>query len=281
MQITPLSPRFGIAIEGVDLNQAFSDNAFAEIHKLFVDNKLVCFKNQSLSAEGQIAFSKRFGPLEVHLLTQYNHPDHPEIFRLSNRVVDGKPMGIADGGSYWHSDLAFQECPAKATILNALEIPPEGGDTLFANMEAAYEALSPEWKSRLEGLQAVHRYRRKQNVENQSTRVELNDQQKAQTPDVVHPLIRTNPDTGRRAIFAHPGMTAEIVGLPIEESNAILEFLFDHCVRPEFRYDFQWSPGDVVMWDNRATMHSATTRDLPPGQYRSLYRTTVRGERPV
>jgi len=281
MQISPLSERFGAAVSDIDLARAFTDDEFAEIHKVFVDNKLVCFKNQSLSAAAQIEFSRRFGPLEVHLLTQYNHPEHPEIFRLSNRVVDGQPMGIADGGSYWHSDLAFQEQPAKATILNALEIPPEGGDTLFVDMEAAYEALSPEWKQRLNGLRAVHRYRRKQNTDGQSTRVELNEAQKAQTPDVVHPLIRTNPDTGRKSIFAHKGMTAEIVGIPAEESNAILEYLFEHTIRPDFRYDFRWSPGDVVMWDNRSTMHSATTRDLPAGQHRTLYRTTVRGERPV
>jgi len=281
MQISPLSERFGVAIDGIDLGSALDPEAFDRLHRLFVDHKLVCFKNQSLSAEAQIAFSRRFGPLEVHILSQYNHPEHPEIFRLSNRVVDGKPMGISDGGSYWHSDLAFQEYPAKATILNALEIPPEGGDTLFVNMEAAYEALSDEWKHRLQGLQAVHRYRRKQTTDGQSTQVELNDAQKNQTPDVVHPLIRTNPDTGRQSIFAHKGMTAEIVGLPREESDRILDFLFEHTVQPQFRYDFRWSPGDVVMWDNRSTMHSATTRDLPPGQYRSLYRTTVRGERPI
>lgn len=281
MQLSPLSKSFGVAISDIDLERNFSEAEFADIHKVFVDNKLVCFKNQTLSAAAQIEFSRRFGPLEVHLLTQYNHPDHPEIFRLSNRVVDGKPMGIADGGSYWHSDFAFQEHPAKATILNALEIPPEGGDTLFVDMEAAYEALSPEWKQRLAGLKAVHRYRRKQTTDGQTTNVTLNESQKAQTPDVVHPLIRTNPDTGRKAIYAHKGMTAEIVGLSAEESDEILNFLFEHTIRQDFRYDFRWSPGDVVMWDNRSTMHSATTRDLPAGQYRSLYRTTVRGERPV
>ncbi len=281
MQLSPLSPTFGVAINGMDLSRPMDDAEFAQLHKVFADNKLVCFKNQSLSAAAQIEFSRRFGPLEVHLLTQYNHPEHPEIFRLSNRVVDGKPMGIADGGSYWHSDFAFQEQPAKATILNALEIPPEGGNTLFVDMEAAYEALSPEWKQRLDGLRAVHRYRRKPPTDGQGTRVELNTEQKAQTPDVVHPLIRTNPDTGRKSIFAHPGMTAEIVGLPAEESDEILNYLFEYTVRREFRFDFRWSPGDVVMWDNRSTMHSATTRDLPAGQYRSLYRTTVRGERPI
>lgn len=280
MQTSALSQRFGVAISGIDLERPLDDAEFSKVHRIFVDNKLVCFKNQSLSAKGQIEFSRRFGPLEVHLLTQYNHPDHPEIFRLSNRVVDGKPAGIADGGSYWHSDFAFQEHPAKATILNALEIPAEGGDTLFVDMEAAYEALSPEWKQRLDGLHAIHRYRRKP-TNGQGTRVELNEAQKAQTPDVAHPLIRTNPDTGRKSIFAHRGMTAEIVGLPAQESEEILNFLFEHTLLPQFRYDFRWSPGDVVMWDNRSTMHSATTRDLPAGQYRSLYRTTVRGERPI
>lgn len=281
MQVLPLSGSFGAEVRDIDLSRNFTDEEFDVIHRVFVDNKLVCFKDQALSAADQIAFSQRFGPLEVHLLTQYNHPDHPEIFRLSNRVVDGKPMGISDGGSYWHSDFAFQEQPAKATLLNALEIPPEGGDTLFVDMEAAYAALAAEWKERLHGLRAIHRYRRKPATDGQTTQVALTDAQKQQTPDVDHPLIRTNPDTGRKAIFAHPGMTAEVVGLSKAESDEILEFLFAHTIQPQFRYDFRWSPGDVVMWDNRSTMHSATTRNLPAGQHRTLYRTTVRGERPI
>lgn len=280
MQVSPLSSLFGVAVRGINLSRDLSDEEFDVIHRLFVDNKLVCFKDQQLSAAEQLAFSKRFGSLEVHLLSQYNHPDHPEIFRLSNRVVNGQPMGIADGGSYWHSDLAFQQHPAKATMLNAIEIPAEGGDTLFVDMEAAYAALSDEWKQRLNGLRAVHRYRRKAAAD-QTTRVELTEAQKQQTPDVDHPLVRTNPDTGRKAIFAHPGMTAEVVGKSAAESEEILNFLFAHTVQAQFRYDFSWSAGDVVMWDNRSTMHSATTRDLPSGQYRSLYRTTIRGERPV
>ncbi|HVL10082.1 MAG TPA: TauD/TfdA family dioxygenase [Burkholderiaceae bacterium] len=281
MQVLPLSDSFGIAVRDIDLSRTFTDAEFDIIHRLFVNHKLVCFKDQSLSAADQIAFSQRFGPLEVHVLSQYNHPDHPEIFRLSNRVVDGKPMGISDGGSYWHSDLAFQVQPAKATILNALEIPAEGGDTLFIDMEAAYNALSDEWKARLDGLRAIHRYRPRATTDGQTTQVKMTEEQKQKTPDVDHPLIRTNPDTGRKAIFAHPGMTVEIVGLGKAESDEILEFLFAHTIQPQFRYDFRWSPGDVVMWDNRSTMHSATTRDLPAGQHRTLYRTTVQGERPI
>ena len=280
MQIRPLSDHLGAEVRGLDLSAPLSDEQFADVHRTFIDHKMLCFKEQSLSARAQVDFSRRFGPLMVHVLTQYNHPEFPEIFRLSNRVIDGVPQGIADGGSYWHSDFAFFEKPAKATLLNAIEIPAEGGNTLFANMEAAWEALPAEQQRRLRPLKAVHRYRKRSDTTEQTTRVELTEAQRQQTPDVVHPLIRTNGDSGRLAIFAHPGMTAEIVGLPEAESRALLDELFAHCTRPEFRYEFRWSAGDVVIWDNRSTMHSATTRELPAGVHRSLLRTTMQGERP-
>ncbi len=280
MEIRPLSDHLGAEIRGLDLSVPLSDEQFADVHRAFIDHKLLCFKAQTLSPQAQVDFSRRFGPLMVHVLAQYNHPEFPEIVRLSNRVVDGVPQGIAAGGSYWHSDFAFQERPAKATLLNAIEIPAEGGNTLFANMEAAWQALPPDQQARLRPLKAVHRYRRRADTTEQTTRVELTEAQRQQTPDVVHPLIRANGDSGRLAIFAHPGMTAEIVGMPADESRALLDALFAHCIRPEFRYEFRWSPGDVVIWDNRSTMHSATTRELPAGVYRSLLRTTMQGERP-
>lgn len=281
MQITSLTPEFGSTISGLDLSKNFNESEFAELHQIFIDRKFLVFKNQNLSPESQINFSKRFGPLLVHVLEQYNHPAYPEIFRLSNKVVDGVPMGITDGGSYWHSDFAFHQKPAKTTILYALEIPKEGGNTLFANMEAAYEALSDDWKKKLAGLKAIHRYRKRNTNNTQTTQVDLSEEQKKKTPDMIHPLIRTNPDSGKKAIFAHPGMTAEIVDLSPKESQEILDFLFSHTIKSEFRFEFNWSVGDVVMWDNRVTMHSATTRNLPPDQYRTIYRTTVQGERPI
>lgn len=281
MQFRPLSASLGASVHDIDLSAPMDDDTFEAIHRAFLDRKLLAFKNQSLPAADQITFSRRFGPLMVHVLAQYNHPEHPEIFRLSNRVVDGVAQGIADGGSYWHSDFAFHEKPAKATLLNALEIPAEGGDTLFVDMEAAWNALPEAERIRLRPLKAVHRYRKRSDTTEQTTRVELTEAQRRQTPDVIHPLIRTNGESGRLAIFAHPGMTAEIVGLPPAESREILEGLFAHCVRDEFRYAYRWSPGDVVIWDNRSTMHSATTRSLPAGAHRTLYRTTMQGERPV
>ena len=281
MQISPLSSEFGSSISGLDLSENFNELGFAELHKLFVDRKFLVFKNQKLSPESQINFSKRFGPLVIHVLEQYNHPKYPEIFRLSNRVTDGVPMGISDGGSYWHSDFAFHEKPAKTTILNAIEIPKGGGNTLFADMESAYQALSDDWKKKLSGLKAIHRYRKRSTGDLQTTQVNLSEEQKKNTPDVIHPLIRTNPDSGKKAIFAHPGMTAEVVDLPLKEGQEILDYLFSYTISPEFQFEFSWSVGDVVMWDNRSTMHSATTRNLPSDQYRTIYRTTVRGERPI
>lgn len=281
MQVESLSSVMGAEVRSVDLNRSFSGEEFAAIERVFLDHLLVVFKDQRLTAEKQVEFSARFGQLDIHVLTQYNHPQHPEVFVLSNVVVDGKPIGIADGGSYWHSDFAFKERPAKATLLNAQEIPAAGGNTLFVNMYAAYEGLSDEWKARLAPLQVIHRYRAFEKKKEQGTRVQLTEEQKKATPDVIHPLVRTHPQTGRKALFVHPGMSAAIVGLPEAESDAILEYLFAHCVQDEYVFTFQWSPGDVVVWDNRCTMHKATTRDLPAHLHRTIYRTTVLGERPV
>lgn len=279
MQFESLDARLGARVTGVDLNR-IGDGEFREIHENFLRYGLLSFPAQSLSREGQVAFSRRFGDLDIHLLTQYNHPDHPEIFVLSNIVENGKPIGIADGGSYWHSDLAFQKNPAMATMLNAQEIPEGAGDTLFVNMYQAWEDLSPEWKERLLPLQAIHRYRAFEKKAERGTRVNLTEEQRAKTPDVIHPVVRTHPETGRKALFVHPGMTAEIVGLSEQESDEILEMLFEHCTNPRYVVPYRWTPGDVVVWDNRCTMHSATTRELPPEKRRLIYRTTIRGDVP-
>ncbi|OVZ57607.1 taurine catabolism dioxygenase TauD [Pigmentiphaga sp. NML080357] len=280
MQATPLSPLIGAAIRGVDLGN-LDDATYDRIYQAFLDHQLLVFKDQALSPARQLAFSRRLGPLDIHVLSQYNHPEYPEIFVLSNEVKNGVPAGIADGGSYWHSDFAFREKPAKATILNAQVIPPEGGNTLFVNMYRAYDDLDDETRSRLEGQRAVHRYRPRRDKTDDGTRVVMDRAQLAQTPDVVHPIVRTHPETGRRALFVHPGMTAEIVGWPEEESRRMLDYLFAHCTQESYQYALQWSPGDVVMWDNRCVMHKATTRDLPAHLKRTILRTTVLGDRPV
>jgi taurine dioxygenase len=279
MMIEPIDARLGACIRGVDLNQ-LNDVEFGEIHKQFLDYGLLAFKDQALSPEQQVEFSRRFGELEVHLLKQYNHPEHEEVFVLSNIVVDGKPIGIADGGSYWHSDLAFQTRPAMATMLNAKEIPAGAGDTLFINMYQAWEELGDDWKQKLAPLRAIHRYRAFEKNGSRGTKIQLTDAQKEATPDVVHPVVRTHPETGQKCLFVHPGMTAEILGVSEGESDEILDMLFQHCTDERFVMRYKWNVGDVVIWDNRCTMHSATTRELPPEMRRLIYRTTIRGDVP-
>jgi len=279
MQANPLSDLIGAEVRGVDL-ETLDAGGFEAVNALFLRHQLLVFKDQHLSPEGQLRFSRRLGELDIHVLAQYNHPDYPEIFVLSNEVKNGVPAGIADGGSYWHSDFAFRECPAKATILNAQLIPPEGGNTLFVNMYRAYEELDEATKSRLAGLRAIHRYRRRNTKADEGTRVAMDAGQLAQTPDVEHPIVRTHPETGRKALFVHPGMTAEVAGWGEAESQELLDRLFAHSTQEQYQYALQWEPGDVVMWDNRCVMHKATTRQLPPSMRRTIYRTTVMGERP-
>lgn len=280
MNASPLSALIGAEVRGVDLETL--DNAgFDAVNALFLRHQLLVFKDQGLSPEGQLRFSRRLGELDIHVLAQYNHPEYPEIFVLSNEVKNGVPAGIADGGSYWHSDFAFRECPAKATILNARLIPPEGGNTLFVNMYQAYEDLDEATKSLVAGLRAVHRYRRKNARADEGTRVTMDASQLAGTPDVEHPIVRTHPETGRKALYVHPGMTAEVSGWGEAESQELLDRLFAHCTQEKYQYALQWSPGDVVMWDNRCVMHKATTRELPAAMRRTIHRTTVMGERPV
>lgn len=280
MRVNSLRPGLAVEIVGLDLT-GLDDRQFDDIQQLFLGNPLLVFRGQNLPAAEQVKFSRRFGELEVHVLTQYNHPEFPEVFVLSNVIKDGKPIGIADGGSYWHSDFAFRERPALVTILNAIQIPREGGQTIFVNMYEAYETLSPDWKKRIAGLQAVHRYRSRTTNAEQGTRVQFTDSQRAATPDVIHPIVRTHPGTGRKALFVHPGMAAEVVGMDKQESAEILDHLFKHATQPQLQYAFSWAPGDVVLWDNRCTMHKATTRDLAPHLHRTIHRTTVRGERPI
>lgn len=279
MKATPLSPHIGAEIHGLDLEQ-LDDARFGAVNRAFLQHQLLVFRDQALSPEGQLSFSRRLGALDIHVLRQYNHPSYSEIFVLSNELRDGKPMGIADGGSYWHSDFAFREKPAKATILNAITIPPEGGNTLFISMYQAYDELDDSLKRMLDGLQAVHRYRKKEMAGDETTRVKMTSSQLAETPDVTHPVVRTHPETGRKALFVHPGMTAEIAGWGSDESQELLEKLFAHCTQEKFQYAFKWSPGDVVMWDNRCVMHKATTRNLSAQHARTIHRTTIMGERP-
>jgi taurine dioxygenase len=279
--VTAISPAMGARIGGVDLRHV-DEAAWQAIHQAFLDHHLVAFSGQQLTPEQLMDFSRRFGPLESHVLTEFHHIQHPRIMMLSNVIEDGKAKGLADAGSYWHSDISYKARPSRATVLYGVEIPEDGGDTLFCNLEAAYADLPAAMQRGLDGLRAEHNYAYRSNklAAELGYRKPLTEQQLKETPTVVHPVVRTNPDTGRKAIYINPGFTVRILGMSEGESAALMQQIFDHCLQPKYRYDHHWHVGDVAVWDNAAVMHHATTRELPREKRRTLLRTIIGGDEP-
>ena len=259
-----------------------SDATFKRIEEAFHEHCVLVFRGQRLTPEGHIGFSRRFGDLLVHVLKQYNDPQVPEVLVLSNIVENGKPIGIQDGGQYWHTDLSYTAEPSRCSLLYAVEIPFENGvalgDTLFVNTCAAYDALSDEMKAKLAGLKARHsytaRYQRMQ--QRGGNRVELEEDQKKAVPEVVHPVVRTHPFNGRKCLYVNEGFTGAIIGMPKEESDALLAGLYKHVTDERFMYRHRWQVGDLLMWDNCSTQHIAVA-NYGPHQRRHMRRTTVRG----
>ncbi len=279
MEIRPLSDAAGAEIIGADLSKPLDDDSFAQIHRAWLDNCVIVLRDQELPPEQHIAFSRRFGPLIKHVFDQFLLPGHPEIIRISNKKSEsGDNIGLADAGRYWHSDLSYAQYPSKGSMLYALEIPPEGegGDTLFANMYKAYDALSESMKARLDGLRAAFIISRKRFKDD--NRIKINEDQADQTPEVTHPVVRIHPETERKALYVNPGHTDHIIGMDAAESRALLDELHAHSTRPEFIYRHKWRLHDLVFWDNRCLIHIA---DPPkPGFDRHMHRTTIEGDRP-
>jgi taurine dioxygenase len=277
--INTLSPVLGAEVVGLDLSSPLSDAEFQEINQVWLDhNGVVVFRGQVLTPEEHIAFSRRLGDLEEHVVGQFLLDGYPQIYRVSTKVdEDGKPMGNPESGRYWHSDLSYVKPPAKASLLYALEMPPSGGDTMVASMNAAYESLSLTMQQMLDGLTAVHNF---DQVNKFFATSGPNQSQTALTPPVEHPVVRTHPETGRKALFVNPGFTTHIVELARSESDAVLEFLFAHITKPEFIYRHRWQVNDLLMWDNRCTVHHAV-HDFYGTGHRHLHRTTVLGESAV
>jgi alpha-ketoglutarate-dependent 2,4-dichlorophenoxyacetate dioxygenase len=279
MRMEPLSPTLGAVVHGVDLAQPLPDDVFAAVQDTFHRAKLLRFPAQRIDEAQQVAFSRRFGELQVHVLDQYRHPQHPQIYVLSNvDPATGRTIGRhPDKGTLtWHSDLSFQPRPALATILYGIETPQVGGETEFADMAAAWDALDDATKRRLAGLRAVH------DLEMSRRRMgepPLTDAQRAQSPPVEHPLVRTHPDTGRKILYASRHVS-HVVGLPRDESDTLLDMLMAHATAPSFVFRYRWHPGDVLMWDNRSTIHRATGYDTS-AERRVIHRTVVLGDVPV
>ncbi len=284
--VSRLSGHLGAEIQGVDLASELSNAAFAQILDAFNAHSLVVFRDQTLDPAQQVAFSRRFGPAIEHLLEGFRMAENPEVFVVSNLTEDGTPKGKPKGaiyaGQYWHSDLSYMAEPAMASMLHAKRVPSAGGDTMFAAMHAAYDALSDPMKAFLSGLTACHDYTHAYETvfSKLPNRPPMTDEQKAKVPPVDHPVVRRHPATGRPALFVNPGFTRRINGLAEDESRAILDFLFTHTTRHEFVHRHHWRPGDVVMWDNRALMHRAVA-DYDMSEARHMHRTTIAGDAPV
>jgi len=285
-QVRRLSPLGPSEIIGLDVGNALDPDTIDEIRSLWdASGGILVFRDQDLTPEQHIAFSRNFGPLfggpeGVPLqdtVSRYIHPDYPEIYRVSNRVDDdGEPLGRARAGTYWHSDVSFREQPASASILYAKQIPGIGGDTLFANTRAAYDDLSRAMKEILAPLHAVHDFAVAAATQYAKPIVISDDFDG--TNQAVHPVLRTHPDTGDKSLFVNPGFTSHLQDFSAGESDAILGFLYEQIARPEYIYRHCWHENDLLMWDNRINIHYAIANygDTP----RYLERTTVIGERP-
>lgn len=280
LDIRPLSDALGAEVTGLDLDRPLSGQALARIHRAHLDHHVLVFRGQRITPAQQVAFSRRFGPLQIHVLKKFQLAGYPEVLVVSNIVEKGEPIGLGDAGHYWHSDLSYKDRPSLGSMLHAQELPAEGGDTLFANQHAAYEALSPALKARIAGLRAEHSYLAKyEELRARSPwRPKLTQAQIDEVPPAVHPVVRTHPETGRKALFVSEHFTTRIVGLPEDESRALLAELFAHSARPEFVYRHRWQPHDMVFWDNRSVLHLAA--GTPDHLRRRLNRTTIEGDAP-
>ena len=288
-----LAKHLGAEIRGIDLSQPLDDGTFARIAKAFFENEVIVFRNQKISPEQQIAFTRRFGVLEQHVRKEHRLDGYPEILIVSNVLNEhGKAIGVEDAGRFWHSDLSYKREPSLLSALYALEVPVKDGVVLgqtdFASTTAAYEALTDDMKQRLQGLNNVHSYRyyRARNMEAQQEEQArgartvqehvLTPEQLASVPDSEAPIVRTHPVTARKGLFINEAHTSHIVGLPKAESDALRAELCAHIVKPEFRYEHRWQAGDLLIWDNAAALHKANFNyDLP--LRRLMHRTTVRG----
>lgn len=280
LEIRPLHAALGAEVLGLDLSRPLPQEQFEAIHAAHLRHHVLVFRDLRITPAQQVAFSRRFGPLQIHVLRDFQLRDHPEVLVVSNIKENGRPIGLGDAGHFWHSDLSYKDKPSLGSMLHAQELPAEGGDTLFANQHAAYDALPAELKKLVEPLVAEHTYLAKyEELRARSPwRPKLTQAQIDEVRPVIHPVVRTHPETGRKALFVSEHFTTRIVGLPEDESRAVLDELFAWSTRPELVYRHQWQPHDMVFWDNRSVTHLAA--GTPDHLRRKLYRTTIEGDLP-
>jgi taurine dioxygenase len=272
-----LSDRLGVALEGIDLSQPFSASGFRDVEQAFWDGQVLAIKGQRLSPAQFLAFARLFGKPEPHVIDTFHHPEAADILILSNRrKPDGSPAGLADGGTYFHTDYSYLEVPARVTMLYSVEVPSKGGNTLFADMYAAYDDLPATMKARIDDLVVLHHYGNRDDLDETSRTAasRLSDDQKRKVTWVRHKLVRTHYGTGRKALYAVSGSSFGIEGMAPEEGVALLDELKAHALQDKYRFSYFYDVGDVLLWDDLATLHSATLTD--PNDPRTLWRITVK-----
>ncbi|HVH78650.1 MAG TPA: TauD/TfdA family dioxygenase [Stellaceae bacterium] len=286
MEVVPTGAVLGATVEGIDLNRELDHRAFADILRALGSHGVLRFPRQHLAPARQMAFSQRFGSLEINVAGAFQEPGFPEIMILSNmRDERGRPLGARDAGQDWHTDMSYSETIAFANVLYALKVPQRGseplGGTEFANMHAAYDALPGDLKTRLDGMTVLHDFNKfwDMMLKRPGTwRQPLTSEQRAKKPPVSHPIFLTHPITGRKVLYANPGYAIRINELPERESDDILEFLFQHQLHEKFRWVHRWTDGDVLLWDDIGTLHNAHA-DYGADEHRLIKRCQVMADR--
>ena len=286
MRVTGSGHALGATIEGLDLARPLTDEAFDLILDALGRYSVIRFPRQELSGRDLANFSSRFGKLETNVAsTHYQEPGVPEVMVLSNIVENGRPIGLADAGQGWHTDMSYSRTIAFANVLYGIRIPHRDGKPLgateFSNMQAAYEGLPADLRKRLDGMTVLHDFNKFWEMmrrEKGSKRPPLTEAQRKAKPPVSQPIFLTHPLTGRKVLYANPGYSMRINELPEKESGEVLEFLFAHQLKPEYRYTSHWQAGDVLMWEDIGTIHSAVA-DYGPDEHRLIKRCQVMATR--
>src|SRR5205814_1319046 len=236
---------------------------FKDIWDAFFRGQVLVFRGQKLTPTEYLSFARQFGPPEPHVIDQFHHPEHADILILSNRMKNGKPIGLADAGTYFHTDYSYLDVPARATLLYSIEVPKKGGDTLFADQYSAYDDLPAAMKRRIDPLVALHHYGNRDDLDKSSRTVAsvLTEEQENKMSWVRHPLVRLHPITGRKALYAVSGSSFSIEGMPQDEAVQLLDELKRHATQQKYQVRLKYGLGDVVIWDNASLLHSATLTD--------------------
>lgn len=273
LDLVPMTDSIGTEVRGIDVTENIPAGVFDRIYEAWIDSTILLFRGQTMTPEQQISFTRRFGEVVRYTRSRFNEEAHPEILVLSNAVRDGKPLGSPRSGRVWHTDGHYLADPPAGSMLYAIEVPPTGGDTWFANMVAAYEALPTATKERIEGLQAVIS-RVQSRPYNYPDRPPPTAEERAAWVDVPQPLVRRHEISGRKALYAGGNVPWRIVGMSEDESRPLITFVQEFAVQPRFTYRHRWQPGDIILWDNRSAMHRATAYDEQVHR-RLMHRTTL------